>query len=65
MSSTHRPALGLSTRRVAPVALLCALVAGLSAQDLGVWQQGPGAVGAAPALPGTMIGEGGACHRRR
>jgi hypothetical protein len=50
--------LSLSARRSAPAALLFALVASLGAQDLGVWQEGAGTIGAAPAKPGAMIGEG-------
>jgi hypothetical protein len=45
-------------RRSAPAALLFALISGLGAQDLGVWQTGAGSIGAAPAKPGALIGEG-------
>jgi hypothetical protein len=48
----------MSARRSAPAALLLALVAGLGAQDLGVWKEGPGSIGAAPAKAGDVIGEG-------
>jgi hypothetical protein len=50
--------LARSARRCASAALLSALLGGLGAQDLGVWKEGAGTIGAAPAKPGAMIGEG-------
>ncbi len=45
-------------RRGASAALLLTLLGGLGAQDLGVWQEGAGTIGAAPAKAGALIGEG-------
>jgi hypothetical protein len=46
------------SRRLAPLALLCACCASLQAVDLATWQEGIGQIGTGPATAGATIADG-------